>query len=219
MNSALRFVFIFILIFFTKLAFSQEVKDSIYLMNGNVIGETVIDSSLGAVTIMDPKKPDKRLHYEIDELFKVSYAKGFTHWYYSQDTLRNNWFTREEMGLFIIGERDSRKYFKPKACGITAGLFGFIGGATGTFFAPVLPYGFMAASGITKIKIRQRTVSDPKLLDYDAYILGYERNARQKRKIWSVIGGSIGLAAGYIFYFALKDHYPTDYSNGKFTFK
>lgn len=188
-------------------------------MNGNVIGEMVVDSSLGAVTINDPKKPGKRLHYELDELFKVSYAKGFTHWYYSQDTLRNNWFTREEMGLFIIGERDSRKYFKPKACGITAGLFGFIGGATGTFFAPVLPYGFMAASGITKIKIRQRTVSDPKLLDYDSYILGYERNARQKRKIWSVIGGSIGLAAGYIFYFALKDHYPTDYSNGKFTFK
>lgn len=188
-------------------------------MNGNVIGETVIDSSLGAVTISDPKKPGKRLHFELDQLYKINYAKGFTHWYYTQDTLRNNWFSREEMGLFIIGERDSRKYFKPKLCGVTAGVFGFIGGATGTFFAPIAPYTFMAFSGITKIKIRQRTVSDPKLLDYDSYILGYERNARQKRKIWSVIGGSIGLAAGYIFYFAFKDHYPTDYSNGKFIFK
>ena len=188
-------------------------------MNGNVIGEMVVDSSLGAVTIMDPKKPTKRLHYELDQLYKVNYAKGYTHWYYSQDTTLNNWFSREEMGLFIIGERDSRKYFKPTACAVGAGIFGFVGGATGTFFAPVLPYGYMALSGITKIKIRQRTVIDPKLLDYDAYILGYERNARQKRKIWSVIGGTIGMVAGYAFYFAFKDNYPTEFTGGKFSFK
>jgi hypothetical protein len=218
MNSAPRIGFILFLFILTKFTFAQT-KDSIYLMNGNVIGETVIDSSLGAVTIMDPKKPTKRLHYEYDQLYKVNYAKGFTHWYYSQDSTRNNWFTREEMGLFIIGERDSRNYFKPRACAVGAALFGFIGGASGTFYGPILPYSFMAFSGITKIKIRHSTVSDPKLLDYDAYILGYERNARQKRKIWSVISGSIGLAAGYIFYFALKDHYPTDYKNGKFIYK
>jgi hypothetical protein len=218
MNTAFRFSLYILVLSLTKNTFAQA-KDSIYLMNGNVIGETVIDSSLGAVTIMDPKKPTMRLHYEYDQLYKVAYAKGFTHWYYTQDSMRNNWFTRDEMGLFIIGERDSRKYFKPKACAIGAGIFGFIGGASGTFFGPILPYSYMAFSGITKIKIRHSTVSDPKLLDYDAYILGYERNARQKRKIWSVISGSIGLAAGYIFYFALKDHYPTDYKGGKFIYK
>jgi hypothetical protein len=218
MNSALRFALIFSFLFVTHFTYSQ-VKDSIYLLNGQVIGETVIDSSLGAVTIMDPKKPTKRLHFEVDQLYKVNYAKGFTHWYYTQDTTVNNWFTREEMGLFIKGENDSRRFFKPKACAIGAGIFGFLGGASGTFFGPIFPYGYMAFSGITKIKIRQRTVSDPKLLDYDAYILGYERNARQKRKIWSVIGGSIGLAAGYGFYFAFKDKYPTGFVGGKFTFK
>lgn len=217
MNPISPSALLLLLFIVSKFSFSQT-KDSIYLMNGNVIGEMVIDSSFGAVTIMDPKKPGKRLHFELDQLYKVSYAKGFTHWYYTQDSLRNNWFTREEMGLFIVGERDSRNYFKPKACAVAAGIFGFVGGATGSFFSPILPYGYMALSGITKIKIRANTVSNPQYLDYDAYILGYERNARQKRKIWSVIGGSIGLAAGYGFFFALKDKYPTGFVNGKFTF-
>ncbi len=207
MNSALRTAIILFTLFISKFSFSQG-KDSIYLMNGQVFGEMVIDSSLGAVTINDPKKVGKRLHYELDQLYKIRYISGREHYYYSQDSSRFNWFTREEMGLFIKGESDSRRFFKPKACGIAAGVFGLLGGMSGTFWGPILPYGYMAFSGITKIKIKHKTISDPRFLDYDAYILGYERNARQKRKIWSVIGGSIGLVAGYGFYAAFHNKYP-----------
>lgn len=208
MNSVLRLAFILLGLFLSNFTFSQEVKDSIYLMNGQVFGEMVVDSSLGAVTINDPEKPGKRLHYELDQLYKIRYVSGREHYYYSQDSSKFNWFTREEMGLFIKGEHDSRRFFKPKACGIAAGIFGFVGGMSGTFWGPILPYGYMAFSGITKIKIKHKTVSDPRFLDYDAYILGYERTARQKRKIWSVIGGSIGLVAGYGFYAVFHNKYP-----------
>ena len=207
MNFALRFALIFTCILVSKFSFSQ-VKDTIYLLNGNTIGQTVIDSSLGEVTIMDPKKPTKRLHYEYDQLYMVKYTTGLKHYYYSQDSTKNNWFTREEMGMFMKGEHDSRRFFKPKACGIAAGIFGLLGGMSGTFWGPILPYGYMAFSGITKIKIKHRTVSDPRFLDYDSYILGYERTARQKRKIWSVIGGSIGLATGYGIFALFHNSYP-----------
>jgi hypothetical protein len=123
------------------------------------------------------------------------------------------------MGYFVKGERDARKGFKANGAMIGAGLFGFFGGATGAFFAPIAPYGFMALTGITKVKIKHKTISNPAYIDSDAYILGYERTARYKRKLKSLVGGTVGLALGYVFYAAFNGYYPTEYSNGKFIYK
>lgn len=184
------------------------VVDSIYLMNGNVVGEKVLDTLLGAITIMDVKKPGRKIHYEWDQLYMIKFANGDNRYYYEQDSSKNNWFTRDEMWMFMKGEKDAQRGFRPKACGITAGVFGLIGGMSGTFWGPLMPYGFMAISGITKIKINHASVSNPRFIDYDGYVLGYERVGRRKRKIWSVIGGSIGLAVGYSIYGIFHDKYP-----------
>jgi hypothetical protein len=186
----------------------SQVQDSIYLLNGNVIGEKVIDTLLGAASVYDPKKPGKKLHYEWDQMYMIRFADGFSRYYYNQDTLKYNWFTREEMWFFMKGENDSRRGFKPMGSVIGAGIAGLIGGMSGTFWGPVLPYGYMAFSGITRVKIKGSTVSDAHYVDYDAYILGYERVARQKRKIWSVFSGTAGLALGYGIYALLHEKYP-----------
>ena len=192
-----------IFIFCVSCLFAQEpAKDTIILMNGNIVVEKVIDTLLGAVSIRNLKKQGQLIHYEYDELFCVHYSKGFKDYYYTQDTLKGNWFTRDEMFMFTKGEADARKGFKGNGAFITAGVFGLLGGASGTFFGPILPYGFMGLSGITKVRIRHNTISNPNFIESDAYILGYERTARYKRKIRSLIGGSIGLAIGYGLYFA-----------------
>jgi hypothetical protein len=176
-------------------------------MNGNVVVAQVLDTLLGAVTIPDDKKAGRKIHYEYEELYMVHYANGFKDYYYSQDTVRGNYFTRDEMMMFIRGEQDGRKGFKANGCLITSMLFGLVGGGTGTFFGPILPYGFMAMSGITKVRIRHNTISNPNYIDSDAYILGYERSARYKRKIKSLVGGTIGIALGYGAYFAFFKSY------------
>jgi hypothetical protein len=186
--------------------FSQP-KDTVILLNGNVIVGTVVDTSLGAVTVPNPGKPNKRLHYEFEDIFCVHYSKGYKHYYYSQDTLRSNWYTRDEMYMFTKGEADARKGFTGRGAAIGAGLFGFFAGATGTFFGPILPYGYMAFSGIPKIRIKHSTISNPNYIDYDTYILGYERTARYKRRIKSLLGGTIGIALGYGAYFAFVKNY------------
>lgn len=184
--------------FLFQSAFSQaKVQDTIYLMNGRVVGEKVIDTLLGAVTIINPKKPNKKIHYEWDQLFMVRYANGDKRYYYKQDSLLSNWFTRDEMWMYMKGENDARKGFKARGCLIGSFFAGVAGGLTGTFYGPVLPYGFMALSGIPKVRIRHNTISNPTYVESDAYILGYERVARQRRKIKSVIGGTIGLGIGY----------------------
>jgi hypothetical protein len=86
-------------------------------------------------------------------------------------------------------------------CGIAAGI-------TGSFYGPVLPVGYTALVGVPKVRIRHSTVSDVRYLDSDAYILGYEREARGKRRIYALIGTGIGLFLGYGTYFAWLQHEP-----------
>lgn len=206
----MRFILPFILFIFISNLNRAQNKDTILLMNGQFVIERVIDTTIGAVTIIDPKKPDSKLHYEYDQIYCVKYGNGFTDYYYSQDTLQGNYFTREEMLYYIYGERDARKGFKANGAMIGAGAMGIIGGGLGLFFAPVLPYGYMALSGLPKVRIRHNTISNPQYIDWDAYILGYERVARSKRRVRAVIGGTIGLAVGYGLYFGvLKNVYPT----------
>lgn len=197
------------MIFFCSFSSRAQNKDTILLMNGNVVVEKVIDTLIGAVTIIDPIKPTEKLHYEYDQIFCVKYANGFTDYYYSQDTLQGNYFTRDEMLYYIYGERDARKGFKPRGSLIGAGLVGLASGGLGLFFAPIFPYGYMALSGLPKVRIKHNTISNLNYIDHDAYILGYERVARSRRRIHALIGGTIGLAAGYGLYFGvLKDKLP-----------
>ncbi len=183
-------------------------QDTIFLMNGHVVAEKVVDTLLGAITIFNPDKHGKKIHYEWDQLYMVKYASGEKRYYYQQDSTINHWFSREEMWFYMLGEKDARKGFKAHGSLIGAGIAGFVGGMTGTLWGPVAPYGFMALSGLPKVRIRAESVSHPALVESDAYLLGYERVARQKRKIRSVIGGTIGLALGYGFYALFHNFYP-----------
>ncbi|MBA3679688.1 MAG: hypothetical protein H0W73_00640 [Bacteroidetes bacterium] len=199
---------------FQSVVSQTTVQDTIYLMNGHVVGERVIDTLLGAVTIINPKKPSKKIHYEWDQLFMVRFANGDKRYYYKQDSLLSNWFTRDEMWMYMKGENDARKGFKARGAMIGAGIAGVIGGMTGTFWGPVAPYGFMALTGLPKVRIRHSTISNPTYVESDAYILGYERVARQRRKIKAVIGGTVGLAIGYTIYALFHSSYPENIDVG-----
>jgi hypothetical protein len=186
----------------------NQVQDTVYLMNGQVVAEKVIDTTLGAVTIYNPKKHSQKIHYEWDQLFMVKFSNGYKRYFYIQDSTINNWFTRDEMWMYMKGENDARKGFKARGCLIGAGITGLLGGMTGTIWGPVAPYTYMALSGIPKIRIRHSTISNPRYVESDAYILGYERVARQRRKLRSLVGGTIGLALGYGFYALFHNAYP-----------
>lgn len=192
-----------------SLACFSQAKDTVLLMNGNIVVEKVIDTVIGAVTVMHPEKAGQKLHFEYDQIYCVKYASGFTDYYYRQDSLLGNYFTRDEMEYYIYGERDARKGFKARGSLIGSGAVGLVSGGLGIFFAPVFPVGYMAASGIPKVRIKHSTISNPNYIEHDAYILGYERVARSKRRVQALLGGAIGLAAGYGLYFGvLKNALP-----------
>ncbi len=205
-----KLAFTILFIFSFIISAKSQKKDTILLMNGNYVIEKVIDTVIGAVTVIDPENTNKKVHFEYDQIYCVKYSSGSTYYYYQQDTLRGNYFTRDEMLYYIYGERDARKGFKANGSFVGAGLIGLLSGGTGLFFAPIFPYSYMALTGIPKVRIKHNTISNPNYIDYDAYILGYERVSRSKRKIKALIGGTIGLAAGYGLYFGLlKDKLPS----------
>jgi hypothetical protein len=162
---------------------------------------------LGAATIVNLEDSTRREHVENEQIFAIRYHTGEIRYYYEQDTI-SNWFTREEMWYFMQGERDARKGFKPMGslCGTIA--FGMIGGLTGQFWGPILPAAYTAGVGLPWVRIKHSTVSDIRLLEQDSYILGYEREARRKRRVYALIGSAIGMALGYATYFVWLQHEP-----------
>ncbi len=208
-------LFLSLLIIISSFVYSQNTQDTIYLMNGQKLGSVVTDSSFALITYKLPQssQPDKIRNFEKDDIFCVRYKNGDVFYYYSQDTVRGDWFTREEMWHFTQGERDAIKGFKPLPTFVIGSTIGLVAGMTGMYVAPAMPLGFFLISDITKIKIRHSSVSNPELLQYDAYILGYQKVARTKRKIYSIIGGASGLLLGYITYFTFKNQYPQPIKN------
>ena len=209
----LFFIFIF---YFNSIVSQNKDQDTLYLLNGQVVGEKVLDTLLGAITIANTKKPGQNIHFELDQLYMVRFAGGTKRFYYSQDTAIYNWFSRDEMWMYMKGQVDARRGFKARGSLIGAGIAGLIGGMSGTFFAPIAPYGYMALVGLPKVRIRHNTVSNPVYIESDHYISGYERVARHKRRIQAIIGGTIGLALGYTIYGLFHQSYPETVNIGFF---
>jgi hypothetical protein len=198
----LIFFFLFVISLTGKI--SAQAKDTIFYMNGTIMTATIIDTLLNAVTYKDPADTSKKVHMEDDAIFMVKYAKGAFKYYYTQDTIKN-WFTRDEMWFFMQGERDARKGFRSPGAFWGGVITGAAGGITGALWAPAVPFAFMGATEITKIKIRHSTVSNPYCLDHDAYILGYQREAFYKRRITVLKGGGVGLVIGFSAFFLYFD--------------
>ena len=106
------------------------------------------------------------------------------------------------------GERDARKGFKPRGSLFGSMACGLIGGATGTFFGPLLPAAYTSCVGLPWVRIKHKTVSNINNLTSDAYVLGYEREARKKRRVYALIGSGIGMLLGYSTYFVWLRHEP-----------
>ncbi|MFN5459300.1 MAG: hypothetical protein ACK5AY_05280 [Bacteroidota bacterium] len=186
-----------ILLFTISLMVRGQNKDSVFYMNGNIVAAKVIDTLLGAVTFKDPADTNKKVHADDQAIFSVKYANGFTKYYYKQDTTVGNWFTREEMHYFMIGERDARKNYKSPRAFIGGLITGIGGGLTGVLYGPLIPGTYIGLNELTKIRIKQKWVSGPYLLSEDAYILGFQREAFAKRRIAVLKGSGIGLAVGF----------------------
>ena len=181
-------IFLLFILSLSKTGFSQTGKDTILLLNGNVIIANVIDTTNGVTSIKNPKDSLKNIIVENDRIFSISNQNGESIMYV-YDTVLGNEFTIDEMRYFICGEQDAEKGFKPRGAFWGNMVLGAAAGVTGSFFCPLPPFAFVALSGLPKVKIKHSSVSNIDYLKHDTYLMGYERVGRKMRKTSSLVGG------------------------------
>lgn len=177
-----------------------QYRDTVLLMSGKHLVGKVYDTVDQRLRVMVPGSSGKPKLELVDQdlVFSVKYGLDSREVvFYKQDTLFGNYFTPQEVRVFMMGENDARNgyhcplwtYGSVAACG-----------AAGLFLSPVIaiasPFAVSGISVFPRIKIQPSTVSNPEYLKYDTYILGYEKEARKRRLFRALIGGVSGFAVG-----------------------
>jgi hypothetical protein len=203
MFRSIFFIVLSFLLLNSKNSTAQTNKDTVLLLNGGVVTGIVIDTTNGVTSLKNPKDSTKNIIIENDRIFSITNQNGESIMYV-YDTLIGNEFTIDEMRYFILGEQDAEKGFKAKGAFWGNAVIGAASGALGTLLAPIPVFAFVALSGVPKVKVKPSSVSNIEYIKHDSYLMGYERVARKKRKMGSLIGGGIGLGVGFGTYFILK---------------
>lgn len=197
----LRKLIIPLLIFFVSATgFSQEKRDQIILMSGKVFDNVEV-TTVGDVEIKYLyHKKKKTIERMVDKyrVFAIGYANGTEDVIYKQDTLVGNYFTEEEMRMFVYGEQDAIELYKTPGAVLLGALFSGAGGFIlyDSFFVFLVPFSTTVVSGIPHVKVKSNKVRDPKYLAEPAYIMGYERTAKAKRIQGALMGSLVGVVIG-----------------------
>lgn len=189
-----------LLLVMTSAVFSQAEQD-ILLMTGKVIRGTVTGNDSVNLFYDFYKKngKTKARTLEMERVFSVISDGGDERIIYYMDTAVGNYFTVDEMRYYIQGEQDAMQYYHANwtiAAGlpITSGL-GYV--LSGTIFAFAVPFVYLVGSGMPKYKIDKNKISSAHLVSEPAYVLGYERTARNKRLFKALFTGLAGTAIGF----------------------
>ncbi len=200
------FIYIVYLLFTNVLS----AQDKLVLLNGRILEGKVTDLNDGIITFQYKKK--KSFAQELIEQYRVYSiidSSGKEKIVYIQDSLVGNVMNVADMGFFIAGEMDARKNFNPVVSnwiGFAYGLgivtydtydkdFGGLFKAnspTILVFVPTFTY-FLFAS-IPRITINVREVTHKPNLLQDAYIEGFARIGKIKRRMGGIkfsLGGTL----------------------------
>lgn len=176
-------------------------KDTVYLMNGQIVPTTILDTSFFGVKILKQDKKRKmgrEVIIEGERVFSYRINGGEEVIIYQQDSLLGNEFTISQTREFIVGERDAQKGYRAPIWPIVNAAIGFASAAylnSVVAFAP--PFAVGALSLVPRVTINKSTVSNLNLLKSDPYLEGYERVSVKRRTLRTFLSGVCGLAVGF----------------------
>lgn len=209
MNFIFQRVLLFALIAIPVYSYSQVQQGKVLLMNGTQIENTLWEEKDGMIYIYDQKKnifgKEKTRAIELNksEIFSLSNGSKEQVLYY-QDTMLGDYYTPEEMRVYLAGAGDARKNYKARH--ISAAGFaictaaGYLVG-DGLLVLIIPPVTYAAIQYVGKIKIREKYMSDPNFKYNDLYAEGFEPPARSRKMIRGALSGVLGSATGVVLYF------------------
>ena len=197
-----------ILIFVAIPAF-VSAQEMIQMLDGNKLFVTILDTAGEAVKVVDPEPPRRKkageentVMLEKDRIFSVTYRTGEEIIYYRQDSISredDNLLTPEEMRSYVAGVHDAKSRYSSPGSFWACFVAGLGSGLTlPPLFSPILPVGVTYFMGSRVIRVNRTHISDPKFLQDEFYIMGYERTARSLRVQRSLGGSVAGLFLGIV---------------------
>ena len=182
-------------------------SDTIYMMNGDMLPAHITDTSFFGVKLLKPTtKGPREAIIEGEQIYSLKFADGHEKLLYRQDSLAGNEFTSGEARLYMVGQRDAGKGYRSR---LVTGMGAVVGASSVVIglkiLSPVPVFAYSALMLIPKIRVKHRSVSNKAFLQYDAYLLGYEKVARRRRAVRSFLGGLAGIAIGVPIWFLLPN--------------
>jgi hypothetical protein len=209
MTNFLKRIFILIAFGVPAIAFSQVQQGKVMLMNGSVVENTLWEEKDGLIYIYDQKnnlfgkEKTRAIELNKSEIFSLSNGNKEQILYY-QDTMLGDYYTPEEMRVYLAGADDARKNYKARhisaigfaVCTVAGYLVG-----DGLLILIIPPVTYSAMQYIGKIKIKEKYMSDPNFKYNDLYAEGFEPPARSRKMIRGALSGLLGSATGVVIYF------------------
>jgi hypothetical protein len=208
MNHILQRAFIVFLLTLPFVTHSQVQQGKVLLMNGSILENTLWEEKDGMIYIYEQKKnlfgkeKTRAIELNKNEIFSLANGSKEQVLYY-QDTMLGDYYTPEEMRVYLAGSGDSRKNFKARhvaAIGFTlCSVAGYLVG-DGLMILIVPPITYAALQYVGKIKIREKYMSDPNFKYNDLYAEGFEPPARSRKMIRGALSGVVGSVTGVVLY-------------------
>lgn len=208
MSHISRSLFTLLLMALPSLLLAQVQQGKVLLMNGSTLENALWEEKDGMIYIYNQKKnlfgKEKTRAVELNksEVFSLSDGKREQVLYF-QDTMLGDYYTPEEMKVYLAGSGDARKNYRARhitAIGFAlCGVAGYLVG-DGLMVLIVPPITYAALQYLGKIKIREKYMSDPNFKYNDLYAEGFEPPARSRKMIRGALSGVLGSATGVIIY-------------------
>ncbi len=196
-------------------------QDKIQLMNGKVLRGKLGTEYEDYFDFQYYKKGGKVKDMELTKfrMFSYSNASGEETILYKRDTLMGNYFTKNEMKMFVYGERDAYASYKSASWFITGLGLGFTSVILDTYdFQPnggffkitpsivpvAVPFVVTIGAGIFKPKVRKEYATDVNFLSSEYYIEGFQKIAKVKKLKNALLGSVIGVGTGFLVYAVAK---------------
>ncbi|MBI4945886.1 MAG: hypothetical protein HY840_05730 [Bacteroidetes bacterium] len=176
--------------------------DTIFFLNGEIKAVKVVDTVYHLVRFL-PEKRTKKPHVqdvEKDRIFSVKFSNGQDRIFYFHDSTIGNVFTIMEAKMFMLGEQEAERSYRnkwPVLIGFAAGAVSPIALANAVVLSPIPAAAAPLHTLIPYIRVNSKAIQNKNYLQYDTYIIGYEKVARKKNFMHALLGAGIGLAAGF----------------------
>jgi hypothetical protein len=198
-----------------------NAQDKILMTSGKVLRGKILTEQEDYFTFNYFKKKGKIKELELSKyrIFSITTTDGKETIHYKPDSLMGNFYSINEMKMYIFGQRDAFKSYQPLpmfllsfTAGVGAVLFdtyefnltaaqpsGFFQ-RTPSMMPITIPLVFTIGTGLFAPKIRKEYASDVSFMSSEHYIEGYRKIAKYKRLKNVFLGSAIGVATGFLAY-------------------